>query len=200
MTVSTPPLSQLNPKVLDAERISDQLKESKADGATIRVAIDTWRQAKEAAKKAIEALQQRQKSCCVPRWVEACRDAFPTDKMKQFVNDDGKTWDTYTLLKIMQYHMSTVFLKMLGGDRHRAYELLRALVQVLRVRNNNSHQDTDGADQNMSEYEIMEALRLFGDLLQCCKLPRTELTHIQVLHNPEIMFIRAHVMVAIVHW
>ena len=120
----------------------DGLKKSTADG---HIKAQAARELKEAKQKhtirKMELKETLDKSVKAP-WILACHEAFPNDKMRQHVNDDGQEWDTYKLLKIIQFHLKSVFVQRLGGNQRRAYELLRGLVQVLTVRNTLAHRDT----------------------------------------------------------
>ena len=115
------------------------------------------------------------------RWILQCHDAFPTDKMRKFLKDDGCAWDVYSLCKIIQRHLTEVFAPVLRVDERRAYELLKSLTHVLQMRNRNTHSNeerededvdvsTDAAEEpaeadgGLTEDECLEALRLFHEL------------------------------------
>ncbi len=120
----------------------NELKKSTADGQIKAQAARELIEAKHKHMRSkMELKETLDKSVKAP-WILACHKAFPSDKMRQHINDDGQEWDIYTLLKIIQFHLKSVFVQRLGGNHRRAYELLRGLVQVLTIRNNLAHRGT----------------------------------------------------------
>lgn len=117
-------------------------------------------------------------------WIEECKKSFPPgSSMSHFIHDNGKPWDTYTLLKIVQYrdHLNGVFLERLsgGGTQARAYELLKGVVQVLSVRNSAAHSEEQDA-QGISEYEVLHTLNQLAELLKAFGLNADRLSAEQV--------------------
>ena len=111
-------------------------------------------------------MQVMQEHFGLTEWLQQCKDAFPSDKMRKHIQDDGKTWDVYKLGKILQFHLSAVFGPRLGGDRL-AYELLKDLTSALKARNSKAHLDPATA---LTEDEMMHTIRLLKDLLLLCKV------------------------------
>ena len=172
----------LGEQVAKAEREVQEAKHifEAADGRAKAQARKSQKAAEQKYKDLTTRLTQARTNRVKPPWIQACRLAFPSDKMRRHVNDDDQDWDTYKLLKIIQYFLPNTFASVLGGDQRHAYELLRGLVQVLKIRNTLAHRDTDDREQHMTEHEIIDAIRLFDELLNMCNKPSPSIKKIQV--------------------
>ena len=56
-------------------------------------------------KKAVD--QEAKRDAPPPRWVRQCHVPFGRS-MRPYISDDGRTWDTYTLARILQVHLRKV--------------------------------------------------------------------------------------------
>ena len=113
-------------------------------------------------------------------WIMKSKDAFE-GKMRKFVISTN-VWDSYMLIKILQYHLSTVFVSKLSSIQSAAYELLMSALEILNYRNYKAHRDEHRAahEQGLGENETLRALSLMTDVLAACQLDTAALARQRV--------------------
>ena len=133
------------------------------------------------AKKQLEKEQERQRAeqrddsserkfrdttGLQPLWVRRCRQAFPNDRIRQFVTADAYL-DLYKLTAIMQYFLPEVFESSLQGDVFEVKGLLLNLRFASETRNRRAH-ETSQEVVPLSEAGILDALRVMLSVLEQC--------------------------------
>ena len=145
------------------------------------------RQEQHRLKKTLKECQKELDACAKqpgrPFWLLKCREAFPSDKMRKYINDDGKTWDAYSLGAIIQANMRRAFAKHLVLDERQAKGLLSRLLSLLQWRNWRAH------DRAASSGESLEALRLMDDMLKAFGQPADDVK--EALRTAQMMLTKA---------
>ena len=126
------------------------------------------KQAHNQEKKVAKARQQQAAArppTLMPLWVWKSRQGLGRS-LKPFVNDDGKLWDTYTLVSVMRAHLREVFAPQLAeGGELEAKGLCGSLLRTVEGRTRRAHNEMP------TEAEALEALRCMCEVLELCGRP-----------------------------
>mmetsp|Transcript_32546 Transcript_32546/g.79193 ORF Transcript_32546/g.79193 Transcript_32546/m.79193 type:complete len:1147 (+) Transcript_32546:158-3598(+) len=140
-------------KELDAQdadpkqSVDEKRKGLEEEGKSIKKKIKNVNENRGQLQKRMKAIQNRKKSIIPkltmspPKWIAKARQAVGSS-MKAFLNDDGKLWDVYTLVRIILFHGRSVFHDE-NGDEEDSDILgkvkMAAVRQVEACRNNLAH-------------------------------------------------------------
>ena len=158
LTEATCKEAELARAVADAKATAEDAKANNADKTTLQELWADHRRLDKEWKDSRKVVEDCERAG-LPFWIVKCRGSFPTDKMQKGINDDGATWDAYSLGTILHVHMREFATHLKLGERQ-AKRVVSDLLQTLARRNGRAHNHTP------SESESLETLRLVCDLLK----------------------------------
>ena len=119
-----------------------------------------------------EGQSERRKNEPPAPWLAAVHEAFPSgSKMLQHVTAD-RTWDMYTIGKVLRYHLHEVFRDAIGCDQYdfQARDLQTLMRRASHLRTLRTHIYHNEAKQQPTEAEVLDALSTMIQILKLCDL------------------------------